>query len=77
MKKLFITFISICLLIIACNDKSEKESKIETATTDGIQPVDRKTDSLLKIKNFQDSVQSVRRRDSILLKTTQNILHNA
>ena len=60
--------------MIACNDKSQNESKNETATGDTIQSVDRKADSLLKIKNIQDSIQLVRRKDSILLKTTQNIL---
>ena len=60
--------------MIACKDKSKNESNVETTTADSIQPVDRKTDSLSKIKNFQDSIQLVQRKDSILLKTTQNIL---
>ena len=60
--------------MIACKDKSKNESKIKIPTADSIQSVDRKTDSLLKIKNFQDSVRLIRRKDSILLKTTQNIL---
>jgi hypothetical protein len=60
--------------MIACNDKSKKESNAEAATRDSIRSVDRKTDSLLKIKNFQDSIQLVQRKDSILLKTTQTIL---
>jgi len=60
--------------MIACKDKSKKESKVETATGDSIQSVNRKTDSLIKIKSFQDSIQLVQRKDSILLKTTQNIL---
>ena len=60
--------------MIACKDKSKNESKVETTTGDTIQSVDRKTDSLLKIKNIQDSIQLVQRKDSILLKTTLNIL---
>ena len=60
--------------MIACNDKSKNERKIEATTGDSIQPADRKTDSLLKIKNFQDSIRLVQRKDSILLKTTQTIL---
>ena len=60
--------------MIACKDKSEKESSVEATTGDSIQTVDRKTDSLLKIKNIQDSIHLVKRKDSILLKTTQNIL---
>jgi hypothetical protein len=60
--------------MIACKNKSKNESKVETTTVDSSQFVDRKTDSLLKIKNFQDSIRLVQRKDSILLKTTQNIL---
>ena len=60
--------------MIACKDKSKNESKIEIPTADSIQSADRKTDSLLKIKYFQDSVRLIRRKDSVLLKTTQNIL---
>ena len=60
--------------MIACKDKSKNESKVETSAIDTIQSVNRKTDSLLKIKNFQDSILLVQRKDSILLKTTQNIL---
>ena len=60
--------------MIACKDKSKKESNVEITTRDSIQSVDRKTDSLLKIKNIQDSIKLVKRKDSILLKTTQAIL---
>jgi len=60
--------------MVACNDKSKKESNIEVTTSDSIRSADRKTDSLLKIKNFRDSIQLVKRKDSILLRTTQNIL---
>jgi len=60
--------------MIACKNKSKNESKAETTTAGSIQPVDHKTDSLSKIKNFQDSIQLVQRKDSILLRTTQNIL---
>ena len=74
MKKLFIFFISVCLLTIACNDKAKKESTVENTTTGSVHSIDRKTDSLLKIKNYQDSIQSGRRKDSILLKMTQAIL---
>ena len=60
--------------MIACKDKSKKESNAEITTRDSIQSLDRKTDSLLKIKNIHDSIQLVKRKDSILLKTTQTIL---
>src|SRR4030095_14286183 len=74
MKFRFIFIISLCSFMITCKNKSKNESKVETTTVDSSQFVDRKTDSLLKIKNFQDSIQLVQRKDSILLKTTQNIL---
>ena len=60
--------------MIACKDKSEKESNAEITTRDSIQSIDRKKDSLLKIKNIQDSIRSVHRKDSLLLKTTRNVL---
>jgi len=60
--------------MIACKDKSKNESKVETTTGGSLQSVDHKADSLSKIKSFQDSIQLVQRKDSILLKTTQNIL---
>jgi hypothetical protein len=60
--------------MIACKGKSKNESKVETTTGDSLQSVDHKADSLLKIKSFQDSIQLVQRKDSILLKTTQYIL---
>ena len=72
MKKLFVIIVSICSFGIACKNKSE--SKIETTTGDRTKTVDRKADSLLQAKRLQDSVQSVHRKDSILLKLTQNIL---
>jgi len=71
MKFLSILIISLCSLMIACKDKSKEESNSETAT---VRSTDNKADSLLKIKNFQDSIRLVKRKDSILLKTTQNIL---
>jgi len=72
MKKLFLIIVSICSFVIACKNKSE--SKIETTTGDGTKTIDRKADSLLQAKRLQDSVRSVHRKDSILLKLTQNIL---
>jgi hypothetical protein len=60
--------------MIACKGKSKKESNAEITTGDSIQSVDPKKDSLLKIKNFQDSIRLVQRKDSILLKATQTIL---
>ena len=74
MKFLLIFLVTLCSFMIACNDKSKNESKVETTRSDSIESADRKTDSLLKIKNIQDSIQLAQRKDSILLKTTQNIL---
>src|SRR6188768_2864282 len=71
MKKLFVIFISICSFLVACKNKSE--SKIET-TTDDRRTIEREADSLSQAKRLQDSVRSVHRKDSILLKLTQNIL---
>jgi hypothetical protein len=50
------------------------KAKLKPPPGDSLQPVDHKADSLSKIKSFQDSIQLVQRKDSILLKTTQNIL---
>src|SRR6185295_16980940 len=72
MKKLFVVIVFVCSFVIACKNKSE--NKIETATGKSTQTIDRKTDSLLQAKKFQDSLRSVHRKDSILLKLTQNIL---
>lgn len=74
MKFLFILMMFLCLFMIACKDKSKNVSNSETTTGDNGRSVDRKTDSLLKIKSLQDSIQLVQRKDSILLKTTQHIL---
>ena len=72
MKKLFVIFISICSFLVACKNKSE--SKIETTTDDSTRTIEREADSLSQAKRLQDSVRSVHRKDSILLKLTQNIL---
>jgi hypothetical protein len=74
MKKIFVFIITVCSFTIACKDKA-KESKVEeTETGDNTKTIDPKADSLLKAKNLQDSLRSVHRKDSILLKLTQNIL---
>ena len=74
MKKLFIPFILISSFIIGCNDKPKTETGIEKTTTDSGQSVDRHADSLLKAKKLQDSIQLAHRKDSVLLKLTDNIL---
>jgi hypothetical protein len=72
MKRLFVIIVSICSFVIACKNKSE--NKIETPAADNTKTIDGKADSLLQAKRLQDSVRSVHRKDSILLKLTQNIL---
>jgi len=72
MKRFFITVITASLFIIGCKDKSG--SKSDVSTTDSIQSIDHKTDSLQKAKAIEDSIQFVHRKDSILMKLTQNIL---
>jgi hypothetical protein len=72
MKIFFIPIISACLFLIACRNKSG--NKIEKTNRDTIQTANRKTDSLAQVKSIQDSIQSVRRKDSVLLKLTQTIL---
>ena len=74
MKKFFAIFISISLIAIACKDKSKKESKVGTTTVDSIHSIDPGTDSLSKITNEQDSIRLAHRKDSILLRITENIL---
>ncbi len=74
MKKLFITFILVSSFIIGCKDKSKTETNIEKTTSDGGQTVDRSADSLLKAKKLQDSIQTAHRKESVLLKLTDNIL---
>ena len=73
MKKLFVFIISVCSFIIACKDKG-KESKVEIETGDTTKTIDPKTDSLLQAKHIQDSIKLRHRKDSILLRLTNNIL---
>src|SRR5687767_1826584 len=72
MKNIVVFIIAVCLILIACKNKSE--SKIEDTSVDTVQGLNRKTDSLLQAKRSGDSIQLIRRKDSILLKLTQGIL---
>jgi hypothetical protein len=74
MKKLFIAFILVASFIVGCNDNSKKVTTIEKATNDSGQSIDRNADSLLKTKKIQDSIQALHRKDSVLLRLTDNIL---
>jgi hypothetical protein len=72
MKKLFIAFILVSIFIIGCKEKSETDT--EKTTNHSGQSVDRNADSLLKAKKLQDSIHLAHRKDSMLLKLTDNIL---
>ena len=73
MKKLFVFIILVCSFFIACKDKA-KESKVEIETGDNTKTIDPKADSLLHAKHIQDSIKLRHRKDSILLRLTNNIL---
>lgn len=70
MKGLFIATAAFLVLITSCNDRTQR--KVEVSTKDSTQTIN--PDSSLKVKPIEDSVQIVRRKDSTLLKLTDNIL---
>jgi hypothetical protein len=72
MKYILIVFIAFTFFIVGCNSGSD--TKVERSTNDTIKSIDHNLDSLLKEKTIQDSIQLTHRKDSILLKLTQNIL---
>jgi len=74
MKKLFVFIILVCSFFIACKDKA-KETKVEIETGDSANTtIDPKKDSLIQAKYIQDSIKLKHRKDSILLRLTNNIL---
>jgi len=73
MKNLFVVIISICFFTVACKDKA-KENKVGLETGDSVQAINRKRDSLLTAKHSQDSIKLRHRKDSVLLRLTNNIL---
>jgi len=73
MKNLFVVIISFCFFTVACKDKA-KENKGETETGEGVQAINSNADSLLTAKHLQDSIKLRHRKDSILLRLTNNIL---
>jgi hypothetical protein len=72
MKKVFVFIILVCSFFIACKDKA-KDGNVEIDAGDST-TIDPKTDSLLQVKHIQDSIKSRHRKDSILLRLTNNIL---
>jgi len=73
MKNLFVFIISVCFFTVACKDKA-KENKVEIETDDSARAINRNADSLLTAKHLQDSIKLRHRKDSILLRLTNNIL---
>ena len=73
MKNLFVFIISVCFFIVACKDKA-KENKVEIETDDSARAINRNADSLLTAKHLQDSIKLRHRKDSVLLRLTNNIL---
>ena len=74
MKKLFIGLIALLLFVFGCKDKSETEESVVSSTNKTVQSNEHKQDSLQKA--IQDSIDFARKKDSILLKLTKNILTN-
>jgi hypothetical protein len=74
MKKLFIAFILASSFVIGCSDNSKKGTTVEKTSTNTDQPISRNADSLLKAKKLQDSIRAAHRKDSVLLRLTDNIL---
>ena len=62
--------------VFGCRDKSTTETTVERSTSDNMQPAGAKQDSLQKAKAVRDSADFARKKDSILLKLTKNILTN-
>ena len=62
--------------MIGCKDRSKTETTVERSTSDTGQSAHSKPDSLNKEKIIGDSIQFAKRKDSLLLKLTQNILTN-
>ena len=75
MKKLFIAIIAFSSFVFGCKDNSKTgESPLGTSTNNITQPIGPDQDSLQK--TIKDSLEFARKKDSILLKLTQNILTN-
>lgn len=72
MKRIFIVVIAISSFVIACSDNSGNTS--DTSTVDTSTAGNDNADSLQQAKAVNDSLQFVRRKDSILMKMTQNVL---
>ncbi|HET9745281.1 MAG TPA: hypothetical protein VFP97_06200 [Chitinophagaceae bacterium] len=72
MKRFFIATAWILALITGCDDHSGE--KVEVTTRDSTQLINRPSDSSSRVKAIEDSVRIIRRKDSVLLRLTDNIL---
>ncbi len=72
MKKLITAITLLLVVITSCKDRSRR--KVEVSTTDSAQVRDPQQDTSQQVIITEDSVEIVQRRDSILLKLTDNIL---
>ena len=72
MKRLFIAIIAVLGSFNSCKDRAQR--KVEVSTKDSIKPINPKTDSSHIVKPIEDTVQIAQRKDSTLLRLTDNIL---
>lgn len=72
MKRIFIILIVVSSIVVACRDNSGSKSQPPAVDTNKTNTVT--ADSLQKAKAINDSIQFAKRKDSILMKMTQNVL---
>jgi hypothetical protein len=72
MKRLFIAITIVPALITGCGDGSRR--KVEVSTKDSAQLINPQTDSSQQVRAVKDSVRIIQRKDSVLLRLTDNIL---
>ena len=74
MKKIFIALFAVLLFVFGCKDNSKTEESVGTSTNNTARSTGTDRDSLQK--TIKDSIDFARKKDSILLKLTKNILTN-
>lgn len=72
MKRLFIAITMALALITGCDEGSRR--KVEVSTKDSSQLIHPQSDSSQQVKAIEDSVRIIQRKDSVLLRLTDNIL---
>ena len=73
MKKFFIAITLLLILFTSCSDRTHRN--VEVSTKDSSELSNPKTDSSQKEEAAADSVQIAQRKDSVLLRLTDNILN--